>query len=36
LEIEDFAGHASHGEYERSLRTAHGRKTSFWLRLTDD
>jgi hypothetical protein len=34
-DIEDFHGHPTHADYERSLRMAHGRKTSFWQRLSD-
>jgi hypothetical protein len=34
-QIEDFHGHPTHADYERSLRMAHGRKTSFWQRLSD-
>jgi hypothetical protein len=34
-EIEDFHGYPAHADYERSLRMAHGRKTSFWQRLSD-
>lgn len=34
-EIENFHGHPTHADYERSLRLAHGRKTSFWQRLSD-
>ena len=32
--IEDYRGHASHESYERDLRLAHGRKASFWGRLS--
>jgi hypothetical protein len=32
--IEDYRGHPSHESYERALRLAHGRKASFWARLT--
>ena len=34
-QIEDFHGHPTHADYERSLRIAHGRKASFWQRLSD-
>jgi hypothetical protein len=34
-QIEDFHGHPTHADYEGSLRIAHGRKTSFWQRLSD-
>jgi hypothetical protein len=34
-QIEDFHGHPTHADYERSLRMAHGRKASFWQRLSD-
>ena len=34
-QIEDFHGHPTHADYERSLWMAHGRKTSFWRRLSD-
>jgi hypothetical protein len=33
-QIEDFHGHPTHADYERSLRIVHGRKASFW-RLSD-
>lgn len=32
--IEDYRGHPSHDAYERALRLAHGRKASFWGRLS--
>ena len=32
--IDDYCGHPSHESYERELRLAHGRKASFWGRLT--
>lgn len=32
--IEDYRGHPSHESYERDLRLAHGRKASFWGRLS--
>lgn len=32
--IDDYRGHPSHESYERELRLAHGRKASFWGRLT--
>jgi hypothetical protein len=32
--IEDYRGHPSHESYEGALRLAHGRKASFWGRLS--
>jgi hypothetical protein len=32
--IEDYRGHPSHESYERNLRLVHGRKASFWSRLS--
>jgi hypothetical protein len=32
--IEDYRGHPSHDAYERGLRLAHGRKASFWGRVS--
>jgi hypothetical protein len=32
--IEDYRGHPSHESYEGALRLAHGRKASFWARLS--
>jgi hypothetical protein len=35
-DVGDYGGHQTHAEYEQSLRTAHGRKTSFWAGLVDE
>lgn len=32
--IDDYRGHPSHESYESALRLGHGRKTSFWARLS--
>ena len=34
-QIKDFHRLPTHADYERSLRIVHGRKTSFWQRLSD-
>lgn len=32
--IDDYRGHPSHESYESALRLGHGRKVSFWARLS--
>ena len=33
--IDDYRGHPTHEVYEKTLRLAHGRKTSFWARFLE-